>query len=90
MLLFPEQFGGEHRVENLVYVPPFVAELKSRTDNNIVLPLAEEGKTRRYNVTPEYAGRSMVPISIKLVGSDPGNFTYEIAIWGDALRQGRR
>lgn len=85
MLLLPEAFGGEVRTENTVYVPPFVAELKSEADRNIILPLAAEGKISRYRAEPEYAGRSVVPIAVRLVGFDPANFTYDIAIWGDAL-----
>ncbi|MDP3855986.1 hypothetical protein [Phenylobacterium sp.] len=85
LLLLPEQFGGDWRAENIVFVPPFAADLKTRVDENIIIPLAIEGKVTRYRAEPEHAGRSMVPIAVKLVASDPADFTYNMAIWGDAL-----
>lgn len=88
MLLLPEVFGGENRPENLVHVPPFVADLKSEADQDLILPLVNDGKITRYSAVPEYAGRSRVPIAIRLVGYDPANFTYDIAIWGEALTRG--
>lgn len=88
MLLLPEAFGGENRPENLVHVPPFVVHLKSETDQNLIVPLANDGKITRYRAEPQYVGRSRVPIAIRLVGYDPANFTYDIAIWGEALTRG--
>ncbi len=85
LLLLPEQFGGDGRAENVAYVPPFAAELKIDTDTNIILPLALEGKVTRYAAKPEYSGRSIVPIAVKLLAYDPADFTYNIAIWGEAL-----
>jgi hypothetical protein len=85
LLLLPEQFGGDGRAENVTYVPPFAAELKIEADKNIILPLASEGKVTRYRAEPEYSGRSMVPIAVKLLAYDPSDFTYDIAIWGEAL-----
>jgi hypothetical protein len=88
LLLLPEAFGGEAISENTVYVPPFAAELKRDFDQNIIAPLAAEGKVTRYIAEPEYSGTSFVPVAIKLTASDPANFSYDLAIWGDAL--GRR
>lgn len=85
MLLLPEELGGDRRLENTVYVPPFAAELKSSTDNNIIFPLVSEGKITRYSAEPEHVGQSFVPIAVKLLASDPANFTYNLAIWGEAL-----
>ena len=85
LLLLPEAFGGEARRENTVYVPPFVAELKASADENVILPLAAEGKVTKYRADPEYAGKSFVPIALKLFAYDPSDFTYDIAIWGEAL-----
>lgn len=85
LLLMPEAFGGEAIEMNIAYVPPFVAEVKTSTDENIIRPLAAEGKIRRYSAMPEYSGKSFVPIALKLVASDPGSFTYDIAIWGEAI-----
>ncbi len=85
LLLLPADFGGEPVRQNTVHVPPFVADLKADADRNIILPLAAEGKITRYRAEPEYAGRSFVPIAIKLIATDPANFTYDLAIWGAAL-----
>jgi hypothetical protein len=85
LLLLPEAFGGEARSENIVYVPPFAAELKADADENVILPLAAEGKITKYRADPEYAGKSFVPIALKLLAYDPSDFTYDIAIWGEAL-----
>ncbi len=85
MLLLPQEFGGDRRAENTVYVPPFAAELKSSTDNNIIFPLVSEGQITRYRAEPEYAGRSLVPIAVRLLASDPASFSYDLAIWGEAL-----
>lgn len=85
LLLLPEQFGGTGVQENIVYVPSFAAELKNSTDQNVVAPLANEGKITRYLAEPEYFGASFIPIAIKLTAWDPANFTYEMAIWGEAL-----
>lgn len=83
MLLLPEEFGGDARTENTVYVPPFVAELKSDADKNIILPLAAEGKITRYRAEPEYTGRSLVPITIKLVAFDPRSWAFlpPVRLW---------
>jgi hypothetical protein len=86
VLLLPEEFGGEDRRENVVYVPVGTAALKGQTDRNVIAPLAAEGKVRRYNAAPQYAGNSFVPTSIKIEASDPGNFRFDLAIWGDALK----
>ena len=85
MLLLPETFGGDGAVHNVIHVPPFAAELKASTDQNVILPLALDGKITGYRAEPEYAGKSVVPIAIRLVGSNPGSFTWDIAIWGEAL-----
>ncbi len=84
-LLLPESFGGQLVRENTIYVPPFAAELKRDADQNIILPLAAEGKVKRYAAEPEYSGTSFVPIAIKLIASEPVDFSYKLAIWGDAL-----
>ncbi len=85
LLLLPEDFGGQAIKENTVYVPPFAADMKEGADRNIIGPLAAEGKVTRYRAEPEYAGTSFVPIAIKLVATEPANFTYDVAIWGAAL-----
>jgi hypothetical protein len=85
MLLLPEEFGGGDVPPNCVFVPAWVAEKKAETDNNIVRPLAADGKISTYRAMPQYQGKSFVPNAIKIDASDPGSFTLTIAIWGDAL-----
>jgi hypothetical protein len=85
LMLLSERFGGNPTAENIVFVPPFAAEMKAETDETIVMPLVADGKVTRYRAEPEYSGRSFVPIAIKIVASDPADFTCDLAIWGDAL-----
>jgi hypothetical protein len=85
MLLLPGMFGGEDSPRNVVFVPPFAADLKQRADENIVRSLAAEGKITRYNAEPSYSGSSFVPIAITVRASDPGEFSETIKIWGDRL-----
>ncbi|WP_417503147.1 hypothetical protein [Marinobacter sp.] len=87
LLLLPSEFGGEDVPPNVVYVPVFAVELKASTDQNVILPLAQEGKVTRYNAAPEYEGKSFIPAAINIEASDPGSFTYRVAIWGKALSE---
>jgi hypothetical protein len=85
LFLMPLEFGGADNALNTLYVPVGIADVKARIDNNIIGPLAAEGKITRYKATPEYQGTSFIPIAIKVVASDPGDFSTTINIWGDAL-----
>lgn len=85
LLLLPPEFGGQDVPPNVVFVPTFAAELKVRTDQNVVFPLAHDGKVTRYSATPEYEGKSFVPCAINIVASEPGSFTFKVAIWGTAI-----
>ncbi len=85
LFLMPLEFGGEDVPLNVLYVPIGLAGIKSRIDNNVIGPLAAEGKLTRYTATPEYQGNSFIPIAIKIVASDPGEFSTTINIWGEAL-----
>lgn len=87
MLLLPEMFGGDSGPANIVFVPPFAAELKRRTDETIVRPLAADGKVTRYEAVPRYSGKSFVPVSVTVRAFDPGDFSETIAIWGEALSE---
>lgn len=87
LLLLPSEFGGQDVPPNVVYVPAFAVELKASTDQNVILPLAQEGKITRYSATPEYVVKSFIPAAINIVASEPGAFTYRVAIWGKALNQ---
>jgi hypothetical protein len=59
--LVPPEFGGTDDARNLVYVPPFVVELKQQTDANAVAPLVREGRVRCYVATPQYEGPASSP-----------------------------
>lgn len=87
LLLLPSEFGGQDIPPNVVYVPEFAVDLKASTDQNIILPLAQEGKITRYNATPEYEGNSFIPAAINIVASEPQSFTYKVAIWGKTLTE---
>ena len=85
LFLMPLEFGGEDIPVNTLYVPVGVADIKAGIDNNVIGPLAVEGKITKYTATPEYQGESFIPIAIKIVASDPGEFSTTINIWGEAL-----
>lgn len=85
LFLMPPEFGGEDHPLNTLYVPLGFAEIKSRIDLNAIAELIEAGQVTEYNASPEYQGKSFIPIAIEIVASNPGNFTATINIWGDAL-----
>ena len=85
LFLMPLEFGGADIPQNTVYVPAWVPPIKEGIDDNVIRPLVEEGKITRYSAVPEYQGRSFIPTAIKIVASDPGEFSSTINIWGDAL-----
>ncbi|MCE9567218.1 MAG: hypothetical protein K8U57_34890 [Planctomycetes bacterium] len=85
LFLMPLEFGGTDNTLNTLYVPVGVASIKAGIDNNVIGPLAAEGKITKYTASPEYQGKSFIPIAIKIVASDPGEFTTTINIWGEAL-----
>lgn len=83
MLLFPERFGGKDIPENVVFVPPWVAQVKARIDETVIVPLLSGGMVERYEVQPEYQGKSFVPVALRITASEPGQFQERIAIWGE-------
>src|SRR5262245_59392366 len=85
LFLMPLEFGGEDNPLNTLYVPVGVAAIKSGIDTNVIGPLAAEGKITKYTATPQYQGKSFIPIAIKIVASDPSEFSTTINIWGEAL-----
>ena len=87
LYLMPLEFGGQDIPSNVVYVPAFAVELKRNIDMNIVLPLVEQQKAKHYAAEPQYEGNSFVPCTIKIVASDPSDFTTVVNIWGQALKQ---
>jgi hypothetical protein len=87
LYLLPVEFGGTEIAANIVYVPVGIASIKEGTDNNIVAPLAAEGKITKYSASPEYQGKSFIPTAINITASDPGNFSSKICIWGKTLEK---
>jgi hypothetical protein len=85
LYLMPLEFGGEDSPINTLYVPIGVADIEGGIDNNVIAPLASEGKITKYKAMPEYQGKSFIPIAITIVASDPGEFSSTINIWGEAL-----
>jgi hypothetical protein len=85
MFLMPLEFGGEDHPLNTVYVPVGLAAVKASVDNNVIGPLAAAGKITKYTASPEYQGKSFIPIAVNIVASDPGEFIHTINIWGEAL-----
>jgi len=85
LFLLPAEFGGTDDSRNVVYVPRGFVAVKVGIDINIIKPLVAGGKITKYEATPEYQGKSYVPIAIKIVASYPGSFTTSINIWGKAL-----
>src|SRR5262245_28652488 len=85
LFLMPLEFGGADIPQNRLYVPVGMAAIKSGIDNNVIAPLVSAGKVTQYTATPEYQGESFIPIAIKIVASDPGEFSATINIWGEAL-----
>ncbi|MDO8989747.1 MAG: hypothetical protein Q7U91_08940 [Sideroxyarcus sp.] len=85
LYLMPLEFGGADIGPNIVFVPPFAVEMKASIDFNIIKPLADEGKIKHYEAKPEYEGSSFIPSAIKVIASDPGDFSTVIGIWGKGL-----
>src|SRR5262245_60075533 len=85
LFLLPAEFGGTDDPRNIVYVPRGFVAAKRDIDTNLIKPLIESEKITEYRATPEYQGKSFVPIAIKIVASNPGSFASDINIWGKAL-----
>lgn len=69
-------------MNNRVFVPSFVCELKDRYDD-MVKQLLVEGKVNGYSCTPEYKGRSFISSKIQISASYNGKevFKEKIEIW---------
>lgn len=85
LFLMPLEFGGTDNPLNTLYVPIGVADIKAGIDNNVIGPLVAKGRITKYTASPEYQGNSFIPIAIRIVASDPGEFSSTIKIWGEAL-----
>ena len=66
LFLLPLEFGGEDVPPNVVYVPAGIAAVKSGIDRDVIGPLVAEGKITSYSATPEYQGRTVIPIAIRI------------------------
>ncbi|HEY4372917.1 MAG TPA: hypothetical protein VGN52_13395 [Burkholderiales bacterium] len=86
VFLMPPEFGGEDVAFNIVYVPPFAAEMKSHLDTNVIREMVAQGQATCYTAQPGYQGESFVPAFITVEASDPGSFRSVIRIWGEGLR----
>ena len=85
LFLLPVESGGTGDPRNIVYVPLGFVAIKKDIDTNIIKPLVAESKITEYQATPEYQGKSFIPIAIKIAAANPGSFTTTINIWGIAL-----
>tara|TARA_A100001391_G_scaffold189531_1_gene161058 strand:+ start:793 stop:1143 length:351 start_codon:yes stop_codon:yes gene_type:complete len=83
--LMPPEFGGVDDPLNVLYVPRGIAEVKRRTDLNIVAPLMRSGDVQNYTATPEYRGNSLIPMALNISVTDPKEYRTQIVIWGEAL-----
>jgi hypothetical protein len=90
LFLMPLEFGGQDIPVNTLYVPVGLADIKAGIDNNVIGPLAAEGKITKYRATPEYQGKSFIPIAISILASEPGEFSSTINIWGEALTRDKQ
>ena len=89
LFLLPPEFGGIDDLRNICFVPRGFVAIKQGIDTNIIKPLIESEKITEYQATPEYQGKSFVPVAIKIVARNPGAFNTEINIWGKAPQRGR-
>jgi hypothetical protein len=83
LYLFPLEFGGKEIPQNVLYVPPGIAEIKKGIDTTIAR-MVQEGSVSSYVAEPEYKGNSFVPSKIKIKTSHPekpGAFEPTINIW---------
>jgi hypothetical protein len=77
--LMPLDWGGTDVALNIIYVPEFVLEAKSRIDGMIEELLAA-GHNLQYSASPEYKGNSFIAskLVIKVAGDREMEATIEI------------
>jgi len=85
LFLMPLEFGGMDGALNVLYVPIGAAAAKAHIDLNVIRPMAQQGKISHYQAKPEYEGKSVIPIAIRITASNPGSYSTVINIWGSAL-----
>ena len=79
--MLPEIFGGTERDENIVFVPEATAARKDEIDEEVILPLIQAGNIVEYSVTPAYAGKATVPLSLTITATSPEPHLYSLQIW---------
>lgn len=80
--LFPERFGGTDDVENIAYVPPgALVGIESAHDR--ISGLIRKKAVTRMTVSPDYRGKSIVPVRIVYVaqGNGKGEIGLGVDIW---------
>jgi hypothetical protein len=87
LLLVPTAFCGRDIPRNVVYVPAFAAEQKTRVDLDTIKPLVEKGEVGRYRATPEYQGTNIIPSRIRISATGSTNFESIVAIWIDPAQK---
>ena len=80
----PVMCGGQETPENVLYVPAAAAELKERADDSVVAA-AQRGTVCGYECLPAYEGTSIVPVSLRIIGTDAegdSQVSHELTLWG--------
>jgi len=82
LFLRPLRFDGKDSVQNRLFVPPVIVELKERYDD-MVENLHRQDKVSSYSCIPEYRGRSTIPSKLTIIAGKDGMaiFTETIKIW---------
>jgi len=78
--LMPLDWGGQDVAMNIIYVPEFVLEQKSRLDGMIEELLAA-GHNLRYSASPEYKGKSFIASKLVIKVSGDREMEATIEIW---------
>ena len=82
LYLMPLRFGGAQGVENRIFAPAAIVELKDRFDDQVE-QLLLQGKVNGYSCRPQYREKSVVPCAIEIAARKDGSdvFTQTIHIW---------
>jgi len=83
ILLFPAEFGGEDKPENITYVPSGIPEIKDQLTGTLIR-FVKDGLIDNLRVEPEYKGHSFVPARIRIFATHKtktGSFNPVIEIW---------
>ena len=85
LYLISPDFGGSERVDNIVYVPGSIVELKKQLDEKLKKYIIEGNKVE-FNCDLKYIGNSFVPskIIINYTINGTNKNKEEILIWGSS------